>query len=909
MKTKRIISLAIALVMCVSAMMLAGCQNKDSKPTIETPLVVAYDPFSEKFSPFYADTAYDQDVVGMTQLGLLTTDRVGGIIYNSIEGEKVSYNGTEYTYTGITDIKVTQNDTNNDGETDTTVYEIKLKKGVKFSDGKEMTADDIIFTYYVYLDPAYVGSTTLNSYDIQGLQDYVTQTTSEVYSKYQKYAEDIYAAGSDHEWTSNDSWTKELQDAYWASMKTTWTADVQAIVDYVIAKYKTGYAESNFGKPVAEWKSEYDVAFGMAMWGFGSFPTIFAEAADGTYGFIEAEGGSASLLADGTFEADGKTGGYARKNIVDGAFYTKDDAGEYGKTDDGYVLLTELTDYSGDKYTKTEYTGKLYAPSAKDFNTFIGASTGNYWYFDQNQYPTIDDYYTETYLAYDGDPDAYWGTEAADDSDVHGTNDTLFIAKYGSKEQADISGTADGELSVKNISGIEKIDDYNVKVTINGYSAPAIYHICGITVAPAHYYGDGNMDYTKGYYAHPYGDLSMIQAKTNAPMGAGAYKYVKYENKIVYFEANEYYYKGCPKLHYIQFKEINEDDKIASIQTGAADVANPSGDKDKFNQIRKLNGGELDGAVINTSAIDNLGYGYIGINADTVNVAGKADSEASKNLRKGLATVLSVYRDVAMDSYYGDAASVINYPISNTSWAAPQKSDEGYKVAYSMTVDGKDIYTSEMTADQKYDAALAAAKDFFAAAGYTDTDGDGKFDTAPEGAKLEYEIMIPGEGKGSHPNNMVLTLAKASLAKIGITLTINDLTESTILWNRLDAGSQELWTAAWGSTIDPDMYQVYFSGSIVGKGGSDSNHYHIADADLDKFIVDARKSADQTYRKSVYKQCLDIILDWGVELPVYQRQNIIIFSTARVNMSTVTPDITTYWGWMNDIEQLEVVTK
>ena len=58
------------------------------------------------------------------------------------------------------------------------------------------------------------------------------------------------------------------------------------------------------------------------------------------------------------------------------------------------------------------------------------------------------------------------------------------------------------------------------------------------------------------------------------------------------------------------------------------------------------------------------------MNADT-NVGGEPNSEASKNLRKAIATVLSVYRDVAIDTYYGDAAS-INYPISNTSWAAPQ---------------------------------------------------------------------------------------------------------------------------------------------------------------------------------------------------------------------------------------------
>jgi len=137
-------------------------------------------------------------------------------------------------------------------------------------------------------------------------------------------------------------------------------------------------------------------------------------------------------------------------------------------------------------------------------------------------------------------------------------------------------------------------------------------------------------------------------------------------------------------------------------------------------------------------------------------------------------------------------------------------------------------------------------------------------------------------------------------------LKINDPADTNILWDSLDAGTQELWTAAWGATIDPDMYQVYHSSGVPGEGGSDSNHYHIRDAALDQLIIDARKSDDQHYRKAIYKQALDIIIDWAVEVPTYQRQNCVIFSTQRVNIDTITPDITTFWGWMNDIELLEM---
>ncbi len=71
-------------------------------------------------------------------------------------------------------------------------------------------------------------------------------------------------------------------------------------------------------------------------------------------------------------------------------------------------------------------------------------------------------------------------------------------------------------------------------------------------------------------------------------------------------------------------------------------------------------------------------------------------------------------------------------------------------------------------------------------------------------------------------------------------------------------------------------------------------------------IVDARKSDDQNYRKAIYKQALDTIIDWAVEIPTYQRQNSIIFSTVRMNIDSITPDITTFWGWLNDIELVEM---
>ena len=467
------------------------------------------------------------------------------------------------------------------------------------------------------------------------------------------------------------------------------------------------------------------------------------------------------------------------------------------------------------------------------------------------------------------------------------------------------TNVATGE-SAPNISGIIKTGDYSMTVHATKVDATMIYQLA-VAIAPMHYYGDESLyDYDNNSFGFPKGDLSSVRAKTTEPMGAGPYKFLQFSNGVINYEANENYYLGAPKTKYINFQEVQEADKLNGVITGTLDLTAPSFNVDTADAVEQANGGELTGDVLTTETVDFLGYGYIGINSHTVSVGGVPDSDASKDLRKAFATIFSVYRDVAIDSYYGEIATIINYPISNTSWAAPRATDADYKVAFSTDVNGNDIYTSDMTADQKYEAAKQAALGYFEAAGYTVSDG--KVTAAPEGASMEYEVQIPADGSGNHPCFMILTLAKDALAELGINLIVTDLTNSTDLWTALEAGTCEMWCAAWGATVDPDMYQIYYSD--VANGGANaggSNYmYQIADPELDQMILDARASTDQTYRKAMYKACLDIAIDWACEIPVYQRKDAFVFSTERVNMDTVAKDITPFYKWLNEVDKIEL---
>ena len=95
-----------------------------------------------------------------------------------------------------------------------------------------------------------------------------------------------------------------------------------------------------------------------------------------------------------------------------------------------------------------------------------------------------------------------------------------------------------------------------------------------------------------------------------------------------------------------------------------------------------------------------------------------------------------------------------------------------------------------MTPEETYAAAIEAAKGYLIAAGFTFDDATGMFTAAPEGAKLSYEVIIPGDGLGDHPSFAVLTAAQEALATIGIELAINDPADSNVLWDALDAGDR-----------------------------------------------------------------------------------------------------------------------
>ena len=455
-----------------------------------------------------------------------------------------------------------------------------------------------------------------------------------------------------------------------------------------------------------------------------------------------------------------------------------------------------------------------------------------------------------------------------------------------------------------NVSGIVRVDDYTMTVTTNGVDATMIYQL---SIAPCSYkyYGDESLyDYENNSFGFTKGDLSKARSLNGQPMGSGAFKFDDYTSGTVHMSANADYYKGAPKVSNLNVVETQEADMVTGVQAGTLDVSQPSYSMEVESQIKEINGNDdVNGDVLSTFLHDFRGYGYIAAAAGNVCVNGEPNSDASKALRKGIFTLIAAYRDSGVASYYGDTASVLNYPISTSSWASPNETDPGYEVCYSTDASGNPLYTADMSEEDRYAAALQGALSWFEAAGFTVADG--KVTAAPAGVKLNaegvpsFQCNIGGGGQGDHPTFMILQEAKEAFASIGIDFIVNDIANSADLFASYQSGAAEMWCAAWQSTADPDMYQLYHS------QGS-TNYYQINDADLDELIEAGRQSLDTESRKPIYKEAMDIILDWGVELPVYQRSECTLVSTERVNVDSVVQDQTPYWTWKDEIEKLEL---
>jgi peptide/nickel transport system substrate-binding protein len=220
--------------------------------------------------------------------------------------------------------------------------------------------------------------------------------------------------------------------------------------------------------------------------------------------------------------------------------------------------------------------------------------------------------------------------------------------------------------------------------------------------------------------------------------------------------------------------------------------------------------------------------------------------------------------------FYGENAERIYRPISNESWASPDVTEAYY----------------EFTRNH------AKIEELVNQAGWV-KNSDGILEK--DGKKLELKFTIAGESK-NHPAYGMFDDAAKFLNECGFVITVG--TDIQAL-SKLATGGLQVWAAAWQTGVDPDPYQTYHKDSTA-TSVKNWNYDAILDPNNSDFYreretveaistkIDAgRKTLDQDERKDIYAETLQLIMDLAVELPTYQRKDLISWNKDVIDESTL----------------------
>ncbi|MBR2646244.1 MAG: hypothetical protein IKD47_01610 [Clostridia bacterium] len=118
------------------------------------------------------------------------------------------------------------------------------------------------------------------------------------------------------------------------------------------------------------------------------------------------------------------------------------------------------------------------------------------------------------------------------------------------------------------------------------------------------------------------------------------------------------------------------------------------------------------------------------------------------------------------------------------------------------------------------------------------------------------------------------------------------------------------------------MYQVYHkysqATSVNNWGYStilDSNNSTLYKSELSiidklsKNIDLARATLDQDVRADIYSEALDDIMELAVELPTYQRVNLLVYNSSKIDPASLTAknELTAYRGLIEKIWELDLL--
>ncbi len=859
---KSVTRIACLVLSAVTILPLASCKKKKKyvNDPETRPVVFATETPDGNFNPFFATSGADSELLSLTQLGMLTTDESGNITYGKDEPTvALDYRLTELQEGGKT----------------YTDYEFIIKNDIKFSDGTDLTIKDVLFNLYVYLDPAYTGSATMYSTDIVGLQRYRAQDPSikdgdstDLNATFRSLAEARWQNMADHlaedteeradcshNMTELNSDLNELKELFKKEVATDWTSN-QGTAD----AYKDEYTLTE------DWEIFYLVEGVVSVTLNSTTREPLRDENDKYITNLTPDDGSV-IMEDG-YPYDEDIGA-ATINGYNPDIQSEIEAAAAGKTGDAAVaaikehaIQTVIDNYIGDGAPESQLSKILYGwMSGTDIMQYlIGQERTEFYAGTDMAVPTIEG-----------------------------------ITTYKTKKDFKDKKLKGGEYDV-------------LKVRINGIDPKAVYNF-SFAVAPMHYYSGtfNGVDYVakadgvtnfgvKWGDSDFFSDVLQADTKNAKPVGAGAYQVSNqagdttnvsghdfYSNNWVYFARNDNFETVGSKIEnakikYLRYKVVSTDKVLQALESKDIDVGEPNATAANITKIGTI-------SHLNQKTVATNGYGYVGINPKYV---------PDINVRKAILTAMDPKHCI---NYYTDAnAEVLYRSMSYESWIwdyIQKPTTTPYTTKTSQQI--KDMLINAGWVENSVTKKLQKAND------------DGSIQT------LKYTFTIAG-ATDDHPAYTMFQEAKETLNKAGFDITV---TTDIQALKKLATGQLTVWAAAWSSTVDPDMYQVYHKDSTATSvnnwGYPTILNDQTGEFDEEKTIIEklsleiekGRETNDQQRRATTYEKALNLVMDLAVEFPTYQRKDCVAYNAEIIDSSSLNKNPTAFAGVIDKIWELD----
>ena len=837
---KKLVAIILAVVLffgavaTLIAVLVGGGNNNGGGVVIDnetTRLVLSTAELDGVFNPFYSSSASDGSVVGMTQIGMLSSDKDGKVAYGKDEACVV------LDYQAIT--------TNNeDGTPKETTYYFVLKNDLKFSDGSALTMKDVLFNLYVYLDPAYYGSSTIYSTEIQGLEEYRTQSRNE-----------------------------NVQDSFNAQFTALASDRIIRLDECLEMVYED---KENKGKSLSEDEMIFELT------------EVMNQLKGGDYDGAESYG---TVVDDYNLAVK-----YFREELKSDYTYSKGTAQDISFTDKNGNKVTLTTDTEAFLYNEGFIT---WDKDNKVFDYSLGDKSKN-WSEDE----AINAIFTSYVPNKMRDVISVWATaqklldyfaslekqayfESIDEED---RIKNISGIKYANRsESVTVNGVEYG-VPTLDANGAVVSGNEVLQITIDKVDPKAIWNFA-FTVAPMYYYSNAEQIALFDYESHfglEFGSIEFQDAviknpdKIGVPVGAGPYKATTrtgdsskvtagtfWDVNLVYFERNENFMFDV-KIKYINYKVVSTNLMLESLYSGEVHFVEPACKQENIDSIAAKS---KDGFA-STDIMTN-GYGYIGINAEFI---------PDINVRRAIMHAINT--DYAVDYYFG-YSKPITRPMTKASWAYPDGVDElGQYYAFDETGETSKTLVEKagyiLNADGVYAKNGQTLKYTFTIAG--DTTDHPAYASLKRAAEILNKIGFDIEVKTD-----INALKK---------LNSGDLTVWAAAWGAgVDPDMYQVYhmdstagsTANWG-------YDAILSPSNANKFSTELSLVKQLSAIIDQ----ARETLDEDRRAELYADALDLVMELAVELPTYQRSDLFAYNTNIIDASTLTPpsELTPYNGPM-----------